>query len=175
MSEPFIGEIRMFAGNYAPKYWGFCEGQYIGTSENPSLFSLLHNIYGGDGVSTFALPDMRGRLPVGDGAGPGLTNRQLGERFGRELEYLSEHNMPPHNHAFRASQDQVDGALPAEKLLGNTAPNELYEDIDLTDTIVPLNEKCIESTGGGQPHPNVMPFLCVNFIIALKGVYPPRS
>lgn len=65
MSEPFIGEIRMFAGNYAPKYWGFCEGQYIGTSENPSLFSLLHNIYGGDGVSTFALPDMRGRLPVG--------------------------------------------------------------------------------------------------------------
>ena len=175
MSEAFTGEIRMFGGNYAPRDWAFCEGQYIPISENPDLYSLLQTIYGGDGVSTFALPDMRGRLPVGDGAGVGLTNRRLGEKFGTEQEYLGEHNLLPHNHAFQASQDQANGTLPAGKVLGNTDPNELYEDIDPADIIVPLNEKCIGSTGGGQPHSNLMPFLCINFIIALKGVYPPRS
>ena len=175
MSEPFIGEIRMFAGNFAPRNWAFCEGQLIGTNENPSLFSLLQTIYGGDGVSTFALPDMRGRLPVGDGTGTGLTTRRLGQRFGMEWEYLGEHNMPPHHHAFQASQDQANGILPTGKVLGNTAPNELYEDIDPADIIVTLNEACIKSTGGGQPHSNLMPFLCVNFIIALKGVYPSSS
>jgi microcystin-dependent protein len=175
MAEPFVGEIRMFAGNFAPRDWAYCDGQLISTASNPTLFSLIQTYYGGDGVSTFALPDLRGRLPVGDGTGVGLTPRRLGEQIGTEVVYLGAQNMPPHSHAFQASQDGATATLPTGKVLANTAPNELYEDIDPQDNIVPLNEQCIQPSGGEQPHGNLMPSLCIHFIIALKGVYPTRS
>lgn len=178
MSEPFIGEIRMFAGNFAPRGWAFCEGQMLSVEDNQELYSLLGTTYGGDGNSTFGLPDLRGRIPLGDGAGLGLTVRHQGDHFGTETATLAMQNMPPHNHPFQASMDSADTTDPAGKVLADTGPYELYEDIDdihVTDILVPLNTNSIQETGGNQPHSNMMATLCINFIIALGGIYPSRS
>ncbi len=175
MSEPFIGEIRMFVGNYAPLHWGLCEGQTLQIRSHDSLYSLLGTMYGGDGRIEFRLPDMRGRIPVGEGSGPALSIRRQGEQFGMETTFLVAQNMPPHSHEFQATQNAATATVPTGKVLANTDPYEFYEDIDSNDRFGLLNSHVVESTGGNQAHTNLMPTLCVNFIIALHGVFPSRS
>jgi microcystin-dependent protein len=178
MSEPFIGEIRMFSGNFAPRGWALCEGQLLSVEDNQSLYALLGTNYGGNGRDTFGLPDMRGRIPVGDGYGEGLTVRRQGEQFGTEIQALTIQNIPPHKHSFMASQDLADSNEPAGNVLANTGEKVFYENIDPNDPadiIVPLTKESIQATGGNQAHSNLMPALCINFIIALGGIFPSRS
>lgn len=175
MSDPFIGEIRMFVGNYAPVYWALCEGQSMPINSHDSLYALLGTMYGGDGRTVFRLPDMRGRIPVGEGSGPGLTTRHQGEQFGTESTFLVQQNMPPHNHGFQADRNAATATDPTGKVLADTDPYEFYEDIDPDDRFGLLANEAVASTGGNQAHTNLMPTLCINFIIALHGVFPSRS
>ncbi|MDE1462243.1 phage tail protein [Spartinivicinus poritis] len=171
MAEPYIGEIRIFAGNFAPVHWAFCDNNLIPVTENGALFSLLGNRYGGDGRSTFALPDMRGRLPVNQGTGPGLTPRSMGERMGVEEVTLTIPQMPSHTHQLQASNNPADSIEPQSRVLANGQP--IYSSSNAN--LVAMSPSQVGKTGGDQPHNNVMPFLCVNFIIALQGIYPQRN
>jgi len=174
MSEPFVGEIKMFGGNFAPRGWALCDGQLLAVSQNDALFSLLGTIYGGDGRTTFALPDMRGRVPIHQGHGPGLSSRQIGSRFGTETETLTQAQMPAHTHDFVASDNPTSSGYPASNLLSNADGENMYSAAAATHDRS-LNEATVSSTGGGQAHDNMMPFQCVNFIIALVGIYPSRQ
>lgn len=171
MSEPFVGEIRMFAGNFAPRGWAFCDGQLLATSQNDALFSLLGTIYGGDGHTTFGLPDMRGRVPVHAGAGPGLTTRQPGQRFGTEKETLGVAQIPSHTHQLHASSNIAGRTSPQNNLLGKSTNADLYTG-DAPDGV--MAGTAVNNTGGSQSHSNLQPYLCLNFIIALVGIYPSR-
>ena len=172
MSEPFIGEIRMFGFQFAPRGWATCDGQLLPISQNSALFSLLGTIYGGDGRTTFALPDLRGRSPLHQGSGPGLTPRQIGNRGGAEQETLSSNQMPSHNHGFNISSsfgniDSGSGAListPGSSVFVNGSPAN-----------VTLAASTISNTGGSQPHNNMAPYLTINFCIALMGIFPSRN
>ncbi len=176
MSDPYLGEIRMFGGNYAPRNWAFCSGALINISDNNALYSLIGTNYGGDGRVTFALPDMRGRLPMGQGHGPGLSARMIGQRFGVERVTLSNNQMPTHTHAFRASLDESNSSNP-----GGDVPAS-HSDGDMPYTAAPtdpsrfqnLSSASVTLTGDAASHYNVMPFQCVNFIICLHGIYPSR-
>ena len=170
MSEPYIGEIRMFAGSFAPRGWALCDGQLLAISQNDALFSLLGAIYGGDGRTTFGLPDMRGRIPVHTGTGPGLSPRQLGARGGAEDVTLNVNQLPPHGHTMQASTGPADSGYPAGRVVANTDPLPIYNTLP-ADTA----ETETGATGGSQNHANMMPFLCINFIIALIGWYPSRN
>lgn len=171
--EQFIGEIRMFAGNFAPRSWAFCDGQLLPIAQNSALFSILGTTYGGDGRTTFALPDLRGRLPMHPGNGPGLTPRTLGESGGTETVTLMASQMPAHNHSVgchsNADQAAPAGNLPATEVSG-AAP--IYSDQPADGT---MNPAMIGMAGGSQPHDNMSPFLCVSFIIALEGIFPSRN
>lgn len=171
MSEPFIGEIRMFGGNFAPQGWALCHGQVVAISENDTLFTLIGTTYGGDGQSTFRLPDLRGRLPMHQGAGPSLTPRVVGESFGAESVTLTSAQMPAHAHPLAAT-GAATLSSPQGTRYGDTGANATYLDTTPTGTFAPAAHV---AAGGGQPHDNLMPSLCVNFIIALFGIYPPRS
>ena len=172
MSDPFVGEIRMFAGNFAPRNWALCDGQLLPVSQNDALFSLLGTIYGGDGRTTFGLPDLRGRLPVHQGTGPGLTPRPIGQRSGQETVTLTTNQLPAHGHALNASAESADATQAAGNLPAQTAEDAFSASAVGTT----LSSAAIASGGGGgTSHPNVQPFLCINFIIALVGVYPSRS
>lgn len=174
MSEPFIGEIRMFGGNFAPRAWALCDGQLLTIVQNDALYSLLGTIYGGDGRTTFALPDMRGRIPLHKGQGLGLSNRPLGQNAGQEDVNLTTDQLPVHNHGFHASTGPADSGYPAGQLVADTTPDSVYNDAG-TDTGAAMPANTVSNVGGGQTHPNMMPFQCVNFIIALFGIYPSRS
>jgi len=174
MSDPFIGEIRMFAGNFAPRSWALCDGQLLAISQNDALFSLLGTIYGGDGRSTFALPDMRGRIPLHKGQAPGLSNRPIGQQAGQENVTLTTNQLPAHNHAFHASTSPADSGYPAGQLVADTTPDPVYNEAG-ADTDIAMPANTVSNVGDGQAHPNTMPFQCVNFIIALFGIYPSRS
>ena len=172
MSEPFVGEIRMFAGNFAPRGWAFCDGQLLAVSQNDALFSLLGTMYGGDGRTTFGLPEMRGRLPIHYGSGPGLTQRRLGQKGGAEEVTLTTGELPSHNHgpvgatndlgSERAAVGNVPALLTAEDLYGPGGDP------------VNMASQAVSSVGGSRSHDNMQPFLCINFIIALFGIYPSR-
>jgi len=172
MSEPFVAEIRIFAGNFAPRGWAFCNGQLLPISQNTALFSLIGTTYGGDGRTTTALPDLQGRAPMHPGRGPGLTARRLGERGGVETVTLSEAQMPNHNHTVEGSvrtgnQDDPNGQYPAIGVgatLWGAASN-----------LVAMASQALPDTGGSQAHNNMQPYLTMNFIIALVGLYPSRS
>ena len=172
MSEPFIAEIRIFAGNFAPRSWAFCDGQLLPISQNTALFSLIGTTYGGDGRSTTALPDLQGRAPMHPGRGPGLTSRRLGQRGGVERVDLSEAQMPNHTHtlvggAFPGNDEDAQNSTPTLVVGGNayhTASN-----------LVGMADQALPSTGGSQPHNNLQPFIAINFIIALQGLFPSRS
>ena len=170
MSDPFLGEIKIFAGNFAPRSWAFCDGQLLNIAQYNALFSLLGTTYSGDGRTTFGLPDLRGRIPIHAGNGPGLTPRAQGARAGAETVAVSEAQMPSHVHP-SASANHADQSNPVGNVPGHVSSASIYADSGdasmAADTSVPA--------GGGQPHANVMPFLCVYFIIALQGVYPSRS
>jgi microcystin-dependent protein len=168
MAQPFVGEIKMFGGNFAPAGWLFCEGQLLAIGDNDTLFALIGTTYGGDGQTTFALPDLRGRAPVhaGSSGGPGLTPRLLGEQGGEEAHSLTQSEMPPHAHGGHASSgDQTTnrpaGAYPARG--GVYASSQ--------DTTTGPGEQ----VGGGQPHANMQPYLGLNYIIAVEGIFPSRN
>lgn len=172
MSEPFVGEIRMFAGNFAPRGWAFCDGQLLAVSQNDALFSLLGTIYGGDGRTTFGLPDIRGRLPIHAGLGPGLSERRLGAKSGAEQVTLTVNQLPSHTHSLSANTALGNQAQPAGMLVAGRTGDATYTE---TDPDVNFNSAAITGRGGGQSHTNLMPYLCVHFIIALFGIYPSRQ
>ena len=171
--ETFLGEIRMFAGNFAPTGWAFCQGQLLPIAQNQALFSLLGTTYGGDGRTSFALPDLRGRVPVGFGQGPGLSNRVIGEKFGSELVTLNINQMPSHNHTVNAVTTEGNQNLPTNSLPANTKTlDKEYSDANANTT---MKATMVNPTGGSQPFGVSQPSLGVNFIIALQGIYPSRN
>ncbi len=171
MSEPFVGEIRMFAGNFAPRSWAFCDGQLLAVSQNDALFSLLGTIYGGDGRTTFGLPDLRGRVPVHAGQGPGLSQRRLGSQGGSEKVTLTVNQLPSHGHPLTGSSDNASDANPAgDVLAGSTVLEPYYNGPPDTN----MAATAIAAVGGSRSHTNLMPYLCVHFIVALVGIYPSR-
>lgn len=172
MSEPFVAEIRIFAGNFAPRGWAFCNGQLLPIAQNTALFSLIGTTYGGDGRSTTALPNLQGRAPMHPGRGPGLTSRRLGQRGGVETVEISEAQMPNHTHTMRAVQRPADSNDPGGLYFGVTPGNNLYRP---ADNLVNLASNITDSAGGSQAHYNMQPFLTMNFIIALVGLYPSRG
>ena len=171
MSEPFIGEIRMFAGNFAPRSWAFCDGQLLAVSQNDALFSLFGTIYGGDGRTTFGLPDLRGRIPLHQGTGPGLSNRRIGQKSGAETHTLSVNELPSHSHVLSASTSPAGDQDPTGNVTATSTSTNLYGN----NTARTMRDDAVANAGGSQAHANVMPFLCVNFIVALFGIYPSRN
>lgn len=172
MSDPFIGEIKMFAGNFAPRGWALCDGQLLAVAQNDALFSLFGTIYGGDGRTTFGLPDLRGRIPIHYGSGPGLTPRNIGQKSGAENVTLTVNTLPSHGHPLQASANAGTDANPSSKVLGASPSVRLYRPVNPT---APMSTNAITQVGGSQSHPNVMPFQCINFVVALIGIYPPRT
>ncbi|MGR3811674.1 phage tail protein [Jiulongibacter sp. NS-SX5] len=173
MAEPYVGEIRMFAGNFAPRGWAFCDGQLLAVSQNDALFSLFGTIYGGDGRTTFGLPDMRGRIPIHAGSGPGLTPRTVGSKGGSENVTLTEQQLPSHRHPVRISEDIATRPFPEGGVLASNAETAaFYNQGSSSDSLEKMDG--IADTGGSQSHSNLMPFLCINFIVALFGIYPSR-
>lgn len=173
MSEPFVGEIRLFAGNFAPRGWALCDGQLLAVSQNDALFSLLGTIYGGDGRTTFGLPDLRGRIPVHAGSGPGLSPRRLGAKAGAENVTLTVNQLPPHQHTVGASDNSGSHSQPSGVMAKDLNSTTLYAE-NLSGITTDLHPNRVGHAGGSQSHSNLMPFLCINFIIALFGIYPSR-
>ena len=178
LSEGFIGEIRIIAdANNIPRGWALCNGQILAISQNTALFSLIGTIYGGDGRYTFALPDLRGRTPIHSGQGPGLTNRRLGEKGGQETVALTVNQLPPHSHdaTINASDNIGTSASPTENYwaaTGDNSANYYYyygEYYKMSSSGINIG-----STGGGQPHKNMPPYLVVKYIICIQGLYPSR-
>jgi microcystin-dependent protein len=167
MSEPYIGEIRMFAGNFAPAGWALCDGALLPISENETLFNLIGTTYGGDGQATFALPDMRGRLPLHNGSG-----FVLAETGGTETVTLTTAQLPVHTHALTASTGIGSAHVPAGKVLAQSPSLALYGESAPSVTTAP---ESTTASGGGQAHDNMQPYLCINFILSLYGVYPSPS
>jgi microcystin-dependent protein len=175
MSDPFVAEIRIFAGNFAPRNWAFCNGQLLPISQNTALFSLIGTTYGGDGRTTTALPNMQGRAPMHPGNGPGLTSRRLGQRSGVTTVTLSEAQMASHTHTQQAAPDSADLNAPAaDRSLTRANGGAAYQ-MNTTANLVPMASQAVTSVGGNSSHNNVQPVLGLNFIIALIGVYPSRS
>jgi microcystin-dependent protein len=166
MGQPYVGEIRMFAGNFAPAGWMFCEGQLLPISEYETLFNLIGTTYGGDGESTFALPDLRGRVPLHFGSG--MT---LAETGGAETVTLTTSQIPAHSHPAIATNNAQTGSIPNGALLSN-GPNIYTLGTTPNQT---MSSSSITSTGGSQPHSNFQPYLCVDFIISLFGIFPSQS
>lgn len=191
MSEPFLAEIIMFGGTFAPRSWALCDGQILPINQNQSLYSLLGTTYGGDGRTSFALPDMRGRIPIhsgGGSAGPGLTGRPLGARFGNEESILTLAEMPNHSHAPNntasvpiPSGDEEDDANPSGRVPGPSADGNLYGSAGGAGTTVAMGTTVkqvpatVGNTGTAQPANNLQPYTVINFIIALQGLFPSRN
>ncbi|KAA3609218.1 MAG: phage tail protein [Calditrichaeota bacterium] len=174
MSEPFIAEVRIFAGNFAPRGWAFCNGQLLPIAQNTALFSLIGTTFGGDGRTTTALPNMQGRVPMHPGRGPGLTSRRLGEKVGAETVTLTEPQMAEHTHQVRAAVDQGDLNAPASnRSLARSDGGFAYS--DQTGSLGTMAPEALSAAGGSQPHNNLQPYLGLEFIIALQGLYPSRS
>jgi microcystin-dependent protein len=167
MSQPYVGEIRMFAGNFEPAGWMFCEGQLLPISQYETLFNLIGTTYGGDGQSTFALPDLRGRLPLHQGNG--FT---LAETGGVEQVTLTVSQIPAHSHPLQASQSIADQSSPSGEVLAQPSVAIPYFQAPATATLAPTS---ITADGGSQPHNNFQPYLCVDFIISLFGVFPSQT
>lgn len=178
MSDQFVAEIRMVGFNFPPKGWAFCNGQLLPLSQNTALFSLLGTTYGGDGKSNFALPNLQGSAPMHPGQGPGLSLHDLGESGGSDAVTLLQTEMPSHNHPVNCltntAGDQGSPILWA-KTQGAGRQQAPPNYATTTGSPVPMNPLAIGIAGGGQPHNNMSPYLAVNFIIALQGIYPPRT
>ena len=173
--DPFVAEIRIFPFNFAPKGWAFCDGQILPLSQNTALFSLLGTSYGGDGKSNFALPNLQGAAPVAQGQGPGLSQYFVGENSGTDYVTLVQPEMPGHTHDLQGDGNAFDGVAfsPSGALPGNAGSNNIYS----TNAPAPvaMNVAMVSIAGGGQPHNNMMPYLTLNYCIALQGVFPPRG
>lgn len=175
MSDQYVGEIRMFAGRYAPVGWVFCDGSLLQINNYEVLYTLLGTTYGGDGNSTFAVPDLRARLPVGQA--PGLGARMLGQAFGATTIALDASQIPSHTHAFNAASNTAISTSPDGGLLAAIVPDtaKLYAAADPTKQKATLSDDMISTAGQSAPHDNMMPTLCVNFIIATQGIYPSQQ
>ena len=174
MSEPFIAEIRIFAGNFAPRGWAFCDGQLLPIAQHTALFSLVGTTYGGDGRTTVGLPDLQARAPMHPGSGPGLTRRRLGETGGAAAVTLTEAQLPSHQHGLRGTNEDADTENPGGAMPARSAPlgDRQYSGGDQKAAMHP---SALWETGGAQPHNNLPPYLALNYIIALQGWYPTRS
>lgn len=172
MADPFVAEIRIFPFNFAPRGWSFCNGQLLPISQNTALFSILGTYYGGDGKSTFALPDMQGNAPMQWGDGPGLSPHSLGEMSGSENVTLLASEIPSHNHSVLGQATPLGGsANPSGNSYSRPASGNLYAS---TGTVVAMADIAITPSGADQPHNNMQPYLTLNFCIALQGIFPPR-
>ena len=172
--QPFLGEIRMFAGTFPPRGWAFCEGQLLPINSNQALFSLLGTIYGGDGRTTFALPDFRGRVPVHKGQGPGLSNYQLGQKFGTERVTVVNNNLPAHTHPVNGVTESGTMASPQNNYLGDSHPND--PEYASSGTRVPMNPGAVGSnTSTNTSIDNRQPVIGLNYIICTAGIFPSRS
>jgi microcystin-dependent protein len=175
--EGFLGEVKMFAGNFAPRTWAFCEGQLLAISSNQALFSILGTIYGGDGRTSFALPDLRGRVPVGPGSGPGLSTRQLGSRSGSETTTLTTPNLPAHTHGVNVNSGEgttsspVSGFLASNTVEGRVAVDQTYAATAGSS----MAASAIANTGSNQAVNNMQPYLGIYYIICLSGTFPSRN
>lgn len=170
MAQPYVGEIRMFAGNFAPAGWQFCEGQLMPISEYETLFNLIGTTYGGDGQSTFALPDLRGRVPIH--FGNGFT---LAETGGVEEVTLTVSQIPAHTHPLLATTNSASGTVPSSNVLPGTAAASTITPYGTDAPVTPLVAQIVGSTGGSQPHTNFQPYLCVDFIISMFGIFPSQT
>jgi len=180
MSVPFVAEIRMFTGNFAPMGWALCDGQLMPISQNTALFSLLGTTYGGDGKSNFALPNLQGSAPMHPGQGPGLSLRDLGESGGEQTVTLLQTEMPAHTHpvncvSTKAGDQNSPGPNSLWAKTAGASRQQAPPDYAATGPAIQMNPFALSITGGNLPHNNMPPFLAVTFIIALQGVYPPRS
>ena len=174
--DPFVAEIRIFGFNFAPKGWAFCDGQILPLSQNTALFSLLGTTYGGDGKSTFALPDMQGTSPLAPGQGPGLSLYDLGEQTGSDIVSVLQSEMPSHPHSMMAINLPGDqGAPNSGRGIARSVNAAAYVAGSPAPAFVQMNDNMLALAGGNQPHNNLMPYLTLNFCIALQGVFPPRS
>lgn len=171
MAQPYVGEIRLFAGNFAPNGWMFCDGQLLPISENETLFVLIGTTYGGDGQSTFALPDLRGRVPIHHGSGPGGSHYVLAETVGSETVTLTVNQIPSHSHSLMAngSPAALLSASPAGNVLARPTSLDAYR-LGWPGQL--MAGQAIAPAGGSQPHDNMQPYLCINFIISLYGIFP---
>jgi microcystin-dependent protein len=174
MANPFVAEIRIFPFNFAPKGWAFCDGQILPLSQNTALFSLLGTTYGGDGKSNFALPNMQGNAPMHPGQGPGLSLHDLGETGGSDTVTLLESEIPSHSHTPMSSTTSAASPTPGPTVMFGKS-NGIAAYSSTTTGLVQLNDNAVAPAGGDQPHNNLMPYLTLNFCIALQGVYPPRT
>jgi len=174
-SEPFVGEIMMFGGNFCPRGWANADGQLLPINQNQALFSLLGTTYGGDGRTTLGLPDLRGRVPLHIGQGPGLTDRRQGNKGGEENHALTIAEMPQHQHALNASKGGANQESPTGNLLANQSRKSRIYAPSSADPLTPMNASAIGAAGSSRPHNNMQPFLGVRFCIALQGVYPSRN
>lgn len=175
MSEPFLGEIRMFGFSRTPEGWQACDGSLLSIAQNDALYTLLGTTYGGDGVNTFGVPDLRGQIPVHQGAGTGLTPRVLGGFGGSESVTLTPNQIPAHTHGFSATTLAASAAAPGANLeLGAVSGDTLYA-TDLSVSSVGMSPTCTTPDGGSQPHDNLMPTLTVQYCIATAGIFPQQS
>jgi microcystin-dependent protein len=178
MAEPFIGQIIMFGGNFAIRGYALCNGQLLSIAQNTALFSLLGTTFGGDGRTTFGLPDLRGRVPVHMGQGPGLTNYSLGQSAGAEQVTLTVNQIPAHTHT--ATANAVNGPGNSNVAAGNAWAKDLGTQSATYSNAAPTTPMrtgavTVAAAGGNQPHSNLQPYLCINFLIALEGIYPSRD
>ena len=172
MAQPYVGEIRMFGGNFAPVGWMFCMGQQLPISENETLFQLIGTTYGGDGQSTFALPDLQGRVPIHQGTGGDGINYQLAEKGGVESVTLTTQQIPSHSHAFLGSTVAATLTSPSGSVVGTSAQVDY---LTIAQATVAMNANAVSPVGGSQPHSNLQPFLCVSYIISLFGIFPSQT
>lgn len=172
MAQPYVGEIRMFAGSFAPAGWAFCEGQLLPISENETLFQLIGTTYGGDGQSTFAVPNLAGRVPVHQGQGPGLSNRQIGEVAGTPSVTLTTQQLAGHTHTIQATTNLGNSSDPGGRVLATGTNVSMFRVIAPN---VPFTPGTLSAAGGSQPHDNLMPYLAISFIISLFGIFPSPS
>jgi microcystin-dependent protein len=175
MADPFVAEIRIFPFNFAPRGWAWCDGQLLPISQNTALFSLLGTTYGGDGKSTFALPDLQGRAPMHPGQGPGLSLHDLGETGGSQTVTLLESEIPSHSHGLMASAVAGNRTNPAGNSIARTSGASPYIPANPAPTLVSLSDQALTPAGGDQPHNNMQPYLTLYFCVALQGVFPARG
>jgi microcystin-dependent protein len=181
MSQPYVGQIMIFGGNFAPQGWALCQGQLMPISENPTLYTLIGTTYGGDGQSTFALPDLQGRVPLHMGQGPNITQKVMGESAGVEDVILQSQHLPSHNHSFLAANVGDANTPGPTTILANEGGADaskvsIYAPFDYTPAnMTTLAPGSVAAAIGGQPHDNMQPFLVVNFIISLFGVFPSQN
>lgn len=173
MSDPFIAEIRIFSFNFPPRGWALCDGALLPIRQNTALFSLLGTTYGGDGRTTFQLPNLQGSVPMHPGQGPGLANYDLGQVGGQSTMTLLPQEMPVHSHALSASNEIGEDRKATNEAIARSTGGPLYG--PAPGTTVAMSPAAIAPVGGGQPHNNMMPYLALNFCIAMQGIYPPRS